>query len=77
MSTTTPWHDYAEQSPPRPRINGMEQWLPGYLWDRCVIMPLRCSQCCRYLPSDEAVEDLLKDVAVLCDDCEWMQAKTR
>ncbi|MEX7470209.1 hypothetical protein AB4Z39_10910 [Mycobacterium adipatum] len=52
-------------------------WIPNETWDRCIIMPLRCAQCSRYLPSDEAVEVLLADVAVLCDECEWMQAKHR
>jgi hypothetical protein len=54
-----------------------EPWLPGGLWDACMIPPVRCAQCCRYIPSETAVEDLLKDMAALCDDCYRMQRRAK
>ncbi len=47
------------------------------MWAACVIPGVRCAQCRRYIPSHDAVEELLKDMTVLCDECDWMQARNR
>jgi hypothetical protein len=45
---------------------------------RCVpdLRPhVRCSQCCRFIPSDESVAMVLDGLATLCDECYEMRLR--
>lgn len=48
--------------------------IPGYPDYR---PHLRCEQCCRYLPSEDAVARFLNDLDIkpLCVECDWMMRK--
>lgn len=52
-------------------------WRPGPF--DAVPQPIRCAQCCRYLPSEEAVERLMETIAadVLCEECQQMRATAK